>query len=137
MAFNSTKRTTRASPSPLQLLIQSTFQGLPLPQALIRDSAESFANPVTLLELKHHYESLKINPAWRHFLGRLLEMKTLMEAGILRGERDRFGNDVTDKMRVSYGVLLQILAIPGQITTIQRETEHALVGVPQENEFES
>lgn len=113
-------------------LIDKTLQGLPLPDELVQASKDAFENPVALLDLRSNYDNLKRHPAWLHFLGRLIEIKSIYERAILMGERDRFGNDLSPQLRASYGTLMQILALPGQIETIQRESEAALIGITQD-----
>jgi hypothetical protein len=129
-------------PEPLTTpdLIKLALARLPLPERLIADAAAAYASPESLLDLRSNYESLASHPAWQHFTGRLLDMKQRYEQAILVGEKDRQGNDVTDKMRAAYGTLLQILAIPAQVEQLHKQAEETLIGLPQidqEPQFDS
>ena len=117
----------------LEELVKRALAAMPLPKDLILSADEKMADPAELLELMHHYEALTSNPAWQHLTGRLLAMMARYEQAILIGERDRHGNDLTDKLRASYGTLLQILAIPAQIRALQQESQQALLGLIDPN----
>lgn len=103
-----------------------------MPSELILRARAAKDNPADLLELRTDYDNLKTHPAWKHFMGCILELRDMTKQGILIGERDRFGNDLTDKLRASYGILLQILAIPAQVEQLQKESELALIGINAE-----
>ena len=113
-------------PKPAEELVSLALIGLPAPGSLIQDAKDAFADPAKLEELQYYYSELKSNPAWIHFLGRLLAMRDMYRESVLIGERDRFGNDITDKMRASYGTLLQVLAIPAQVAQVRKEATMAL-----------
>ena len=81
-----------------------------------------FEDDTELLSVIAGYEDLKQNPAWLHFSSRLFQLKDTFEGAILRGERSPDGRDLTQEMRSAYGLLLQILAIPGG--AIHRHVRH-------------
>lgn len=86
-----------------------------------------------MIVLSDQYKSLKNHPAFHHYQGMLWGLKEKMENGILRGVTD--GNtDVTPQYRAMYGILLQILAIPGQIEnqTLAAEYQVGLAEVEQD-----
>lgn len=76
-----------------------------------------------LVELSHDYSNLQQHPAWQHFQGLLWSLKENLQVGILQGvvEGER---DLTPQHRAMYGLLLQILAIPGQIEVRKIAAEH-------------
>ncbi len=76
-----------------------------------------------LIVLSEQYKSLKSNPAFQHYQGMIWHIKNQMENGILQGVTDN-GKDVTQSYRAMYGVILQILAIPGQIERQTIATEY-------------
>lgn len=124
----------KRSPEPPTIhdLINAALKGLPAPEDLVMLSRKD-EDPLSLLALKDHYEDIKQHPAWQHFVGRLVEIRSEMVKAVLRGDRDRFGNDLTDELRAAYGVIEQILAIPGQILDKQRREEEIRFGRPATN----
>lgn len=86
-----------------------------------------------LIILSDQYKSLKNQPAFQHFQGMIWGIKEKIESGILRGVMDD-NTDVTPQYRAIYGILLQILAIPGQIEnkTLAAEYQAYLTDIEQD-----
>ncbi len=86
---------------------------LPLPpEALSRRSEEVFDNPRELIPLSDQYEDLQNHPAWLDFMGRLYGMQRDLGDKILEGQRDTWGNDITDQYRGMFTLLGEMMAIP-------------------------
>ena len=100
-------------------LVEKTRSLLPVgPEHWLR----KFENDGELLAVVAGYEDLKNNSAWLHLSSHLFRLKDTFERAILRGERAPDGRDLTPEMRSAYGLLMQILAIPGE--AVHKHTRH-------------
>ena len=100
-------------------LVEKTRNLLPVgPEHWLR----KFENDGELLAVVAGYEDLKNNSAWLHLSSHLFRLKDTFERAILRGERAPDGRDLTPEMRSAYGLLMQILAIPGE--AVHKHTRH-------------
>lgn len=102
----------------------------------MQQAQEVHQQPISLVELDGQYQAIASDPAWLHLMGCLANMRRMYEEAILRGERDRFGNDLTDKARASYGTLLQIMAIPAQISQSRKTAEDFMLGPGPQDELD-
>lgn len=121
-------------PTPAADLVDRAVKRLAAsPQVLIDAADARLGNPGEVLVLADQYRTMTQSEAWKHYTGRLLAMKGLLQEAILKGEKDKFGNDLTPYFRASYGILLQVLAVPAQIEGLKEEAENVLMGGPVGN----
>jgi hypothetical protein len=123
----------RPQPPSIHDLINAALKGLPAPEDLVVLSHRDEESEMSVLALKNHYDDLKNHPAWQHFVGRLVEIRSEAVKAIVRGDLDRFGNDRTDELRAAYGVIEQILSIPGQIASRHARAEEIRFGRVEAN----
>lgn len=71
------------------------------------------ANPAQLIPLWNSYESMMGMDAWADFYSRLDMMREQIQNHIMAGSLDEGGRDVTDALRANYGLICNIMAIPG------------------------
>jgi hypothetical protein len=103
----------------LQELVEKTRSLLPVgPEHWLR----KFEDEKELIAVVAGYEDIKNNPAWLHLSSKLFRLKDTFERAILRGEKTPDGRDLTPEMRSAYGLLMQILAIPGE--AVHKHTRH-------------
>jgi len=120
----------RLSHRPVCDLIDVTqkFSNIP-PDLLIRRTAEM--SPEATVDLAYKYRiALEHDPVIQDLFGRLYEMHQDLGKAILQGRCDEWGNDLTDGYRKAFGVLENIIAIPGQLDARKEEIEEVGYGIP-------
>lgn len=82
------------------------------------------------MQLAGEYADLQGHPAWQDFQARLESIRSMLERGILQGEVNHYGLDLTPDMRTAYGIVLQMLSIPAEIEQQKALAEEQILGLP-------
>lgn len=122
----------RLSRHPVHELLDATQEGIGMPpDVLIRKNHDFYRNEGRVVELAYQYKiAMEHDPVVQDLFGRLYQMHQDLGQAILQGRRDEWGNDLTDGYRKAFGVLENIIAIPGLLQARKEEIEEVGYGLP-------